>query len=408
MIAISNITIWKHKVGVLLWDELQNLGIFEFDKNFTKFGLDLSPLVMPINELRSNKNVFSFPDLNFEKFYGLPGIFSESLPDGFGNKIIDLWFINENKNQISPINKLGFIGSRGIGALHYENLDCKSVEIASNLKIPELIDFVNSVAYNSTFKYNEQLFQITTVFSGKNPKAIVSYNPKTNNFRSGTINNFDGFEYWLIKLDLEKNDSLKIEFAYHLMAKDCGIETTVSRMFYENGHSHLLSKRFDRDKSHKVHVQSLCGLAHFENSFSKVNSFEHVFEVLRQLKMSYISQEELFRRIVFNLMSRNQNYTSKKISFLIDSSGKWKLAPAYGLSFDLLGNADRMSINQKTENIILDDLLMFAKKLNIKKPKKIIERCNEVLFNWMDYAQLASVNLDKIRKIDRELIVFDL
>ena len=406
MIAISNITIWKHKVGVLFWDEFQNLGIFEFDKNFTKLSIDIAPLIMPIKELSCNKNVLSFPDLNFENFYGLPGILSESLPDGFGNKIINLLFID--KNQISPVSKLNFIGGRGIGALEFENFDYQNAEITSVLEIPELINFVNSTLNNSAVKYNEQLFQITTVFSGKNPKAIVCYNPKTNNFRSGTINNFDGFEYWFIKLDLDKNDSLKIEFAYHLMAKDCGIETTVSKMFHENGHSHLLSKRFDREKSYKVHVQSLCGLAHFESSSSSVNSYEQVFEVLRQLKMSYISQEELFRRIVFNLMSRNHNYTLKKISFLMDSSGKWKLAPACGLCFDLEVNADRMSINQKTANIILEDLLILAKKINIKKPKKIIERCNEVLFNWIDYALLSGVNLDKIRAIDRALIIFDL
>ncbi len=417
MVAIANVKIWSHNIGVILWDEMQQLGIFEFDKNFLKLGLDIFPVLMPLSELNKGKLVFSFPTLSLETFKGLPGLLSDSLPDNFGNLVIEAWLTNKGKEStyFSPVDKLCLIANNGVGALEYEAFEIQKTKISKEIELQELINFVNETLNNKVNSVidNTDFFNMTIVLAGENPKVIVGYNPKTDKFSTNTPEFSEGFESWIIKLDginnFENTDS-KIEYAYYLMALDCGIKMSECKLIEQNNSSHFMTKRFDRLNNQKIHMQTLCGLAHLDYKNTGFYSYEQAFQVLRELKLTYSDSEELYRRMVFNVMSRNQEDHTKNISFLMFPDGKWQLSPAYDLTYsnNLNTNLHQMSINKKTENILLKDLLAVAKSINIKKPRKIIEQCNEILFNWDIYAQKAGLSTNQIRQIERELIIYDL
>ncbi len=430
MVAIANVKLWENNVGVILWDEMRNLGIFEFDKNFSKLGLNLSPVVMPISEFENGKRVFSFSNLNFETFKGLPGLLSDSLPDKFGNQIIDAWLAQQGKNiqDFTPVDRLCYIGKRGMGALEFEPINNVFNENSSKIEIEELVKFAKEVLEErNSFQSNtdsekgySDILQVGSSAGGARAKAVIAYNEKTHEVRSGQIDGLEGFDYWLIKFDGVTNAQLgdpkgygNIEYAYYLMALDCGITMSESKLMQENGRSHFMTKRFDRQKNKKIHMQTLCGLAHFDYNQPRAYSYEQAFQVLRQIKLPYSDSEELYRRMVFNIMSRNQDDHTKNISFLMFPDGKWQLSPAYDITYaynpdNFWLKAHQMSVNGKREDILLEDLLAVAKNIGIKKPKTFIERCNEILFNWDIYAEKAGMQSEQIRQIERELIIYDL
>jgi serine/threonine-protein kinase HipA len=430
MVAIANIKLWNNNVGVILWDEMRNLGIFEFDKGFTKLGLDISPILMPLSDFENGKRVFSFPTLNNETFKGLPGLLSDCLPDKFGNQIIDAWLAQQGKNieDFTPVDRLCYIGKRGMGALEFEPVNNISTENSNKIEIEELVKFAKEVLDERTqFHTNtdsekgySDILQVGSSAGGARAKAIIAYNKKTHEVRSGQIDGLEGFDYWLIKFDGVTNAQLgdpkgygNIEYAYYLMALDCGIEMSESKLMQENGRSHFMTKRFDRQKNQKIHMQTLCGLAHFDYNQPRAYSYEQAFQIMRQMKLPYSDSEELYRRMVFNVMSRNQDDHTKNISFLMFPNGKWQLSPAYDITYaynpeNFWLKAHQMSVNGKREDILLQDLIAVAKNVGIKKPKTIIERCNEILFNWVDYAEKAGIESDQIRQIERELIVYNL
>ena len=430
MVAIANIKLWNNNVGVILWDEMRNLGIFEFDKGFTKLGLDISPILMPLSDFENGKRVFSFPTLNNETFKGLPGLLSDSLPDKFGNQIIDAWLAQQGKNieDFTPVDRLCYIGKRGMGALEFEPINNISTENSNKIEIEELVKFAKEVLDERTqFHTNtdsekgySDILQVGSSAGGARAKAIIAYNEKTHEVRSGQIDGLEGFEYWLIKFDGVTNAQLgdpkgygKIEYAYYLMALDCGIDMSESKLMQENGRSHFMTKRFDRQKNQKIHMQTLCGLAHFDYNQPRAYSYEQAFQIMRQIKLPYSDFEELYRRMVFNVMSRNQDDHTKNISFLMFPDGKWQLSPAYDITYafnpeNFWLKAHQMSVNGKRENILLEDLLAVAKNVGIKKSKTIIERCNEILFNWVDYAEKAGIESEQIRQIERGLIIYNL
>ncbi len=430
MVAIANIKLWNNNVGVVLWDELRNYGIFEFDKNFTKLGLDISPILMPLFDFENGKRVFSFPTLNNETFKGLPGLLSDSLPDKFGNQIIDAWLALQGKNvqDFTPVDRLCYIGKRGMGALEFEPVNNISNENSNKIEIEELVKFAKEVlderadfhtSTNSEKGYSD-ILQVGSSAGGARAKAIIAYNEKTHEVRSGQIDGLEGFDYWLIKFDGVTNAQLgdpkgygKIEYAYYLMALDSGISMSESKLMQENGRSHFMTKRFDRQKNEKIHMQTLCGIAHFDYNQPRAYSYEQAFQIMRLMKLPYVDFEELYRRMVFNVMSKNQDDHTKNISFLMFPDGKWQLSPAYDVTYaynpdNFWLKAHQMSVNGKRENILLDDLLTVAKNITIKKPKLIIERCNKVLLNWSIYAEKAGIELSQIRQIKKELINFNL
>lgn len=413
MNTIASIKIWNYKVGAVLWDESKNVGVFEFDKGFVNSGLDLSPITLPLAEASKGRRVFSFPFLNFETFKGLPGLLADSLPDKFGNQVIDAWLAQQGRTtqSFNPVDRLCYIGKRGMGALEFEPESGQQVIPSNTLEIEALVEFAKEVlAERTSFQTNLQsekgfsdILQVGSSAGGARAKAIIAYNQKTGEVRSGQIDGLNGFDYWLIKFDGVTNHQLgdpkgygNIEYAYYLMATFAGINMMESELKIENQRAHFMTKRFDRQNNQKLHMQTLCGLAHFDYNMPASYSYEQALMVMRQMHLPYSDMEELFRRMIFNVMARNQDDHTKNISFLMNSEGKWSLSPAYDVTFafnpsNFWLKSHQMTINGKKENIDLHDVLTLAKNVNIKKPTRIIEECREAILKWDKFAEKALV-----------------
>jgi serine/threonine-protein kinase HipA len=413
MNTIAAVKIWNHKVGAVLWDESKNVGVFEFDKNFIDSGLDLSPITLPMSEVNKGRRVFSFPFLNFETFKGLPGLLADSLPDKFGNQVIDAWLARQGRaaQSFNPVDRLCYIGKRGMGAIEFEPESGQQKIPSNTLEIEALVEFAKEVlAERASFQTNLQsekgfsdILQVGSSAGGARAKAIIAYNQKTGEVRSGQIDGLEGFDYWLIKFDGVTNHQLgdpkgygNIEYAYYLMATAAGINMMESELKIENQRAHFMTKRFDRVNNQKMHMQTLCGLAHFDYNMPGLYSYEQALMIMRQMQLPYPDMEELVRRMIFNVMARNQDNHTKNISFLMNSDGKWSLSPAYDVTFafnpsNFWLKAHQMTINGKKENIELDDVLTLAKNVNIKKPHLIIDECREAILKWNEFAEKAFI-----------------
>ncbi len=428
--VVASVKIWNHKVGVVLWDARQNIGVFEFDKIFPKLGLDISPIMMPIAAVDKGQKVFSFPSLNPETFKGLPGLLADSLPDKFGNQIIDAWLSQQGKNskEFTSVDRLCYIGKRGMGALEFEPVNSITKENSNTIEIEELVKFAKEVLdERNEFKTNtdsekgfSDILQVGSSAGGARAKAVIAYNETTHEVRSGQIDGLEGFDYWLIKFDGVTNHQLgdpkgygNIEYAYYLMARDAGINMSESKLMTENGRSHFMTKRFDRQNNQKIHMQTLCGIAHFDYNMPRAYSYEQAFQVVRQMKLPYSDSEELYRRMVFNVLSRNQDDHTKNISFLMFPDGKWQLSPAYDITYaynpdNFWLKAHQMSVNGKRENFSLEDLLAVAKNVAINKPLEIIKKVYDVIANWEHYAGIAGIETLQKQQISEQLINLNL
>jgi serine/threonine-protein kinase HipA len=415
MNTIATIKIWDKRVGVILWDESKNVGSFEFDKSFVALDLDISPVHIPVASAKNGRRVFSFPFLNFETFKGLPGFLADSLPDKFGNQMIDAWLAQQGRDlqSFNTVDRLCYIGKRGMGALEFEPESQQQLPPSNKLEIQELVKFASSILDDrNNFHTNlttengySDILLVGSSAGGARAKAIIAYNKITGEVRSGQIDGLEGFDYWLIKFDGVTNRQLgdpkgygNIEYAYHLMAKAAGIEMTECELKKEHNRAHFMTKRFDRVAGEKIHMQTLCGLAHFDYNVPGAYSYEQTFQVIRELRLPYRDSEQLFKRMVLNVMARNQDDHTKNISFLMDTSGIWSLSPAYDVTFaynptNFWLKTHQMSINGKRDNdiITIEDVLTVAKNNSIKKPKQLIDEIRNAVSNWSNYAITSEI-----------------
>jgi len=428
MIKVAKVKLWDNVVGAIAWNENTETATFEYDKSFLKSGLDIAPLTMPLEKAFESKNLFSFPKLNKETYKGLPGLLADSLPDAFGNKIIDSWLAQQGRdpNSFNSIERLCYTGKRGMGALEYEPILSPSDSVSNKIEIDELVKLAGEILSDrktlerNIHKTSDDLLKIIRVGTsagGARAKAIIAYNPITGDVRSGQIDNLENYEYWIIKFDGVTNKELgdpkgygKIEYAYYLMAKDAGINIMDSKILTENNRTHFMTKRFDRIGNTKLHMQTLCAIAHFDYSYSNAYSYEQAFQVMRQLKLPYSQMEELLRRMVFNVIARNQDDHTKNISFLMDKDGNWSLSPAYDITYaydpaNKWMKAHQMSINGKRENINGEDILELAKNMNIKKAANIIDEVIESVSKWKIFANEAGIPNEQIDAIEKTLIM---
>jgi serine/threonine-protein kinase HipA len=368
-----------------------------------------------------NKNVYSFPELNRETYKGLPGLLADSLPDKFGNDLINKWLAEQGRNAdtYNPIERLLYQGRRGIGALEFEPAERFVSNASSKIELQSLVDVarraLSDKAELNTGLQDEDLKQIIKVGTsagGARAKAVIAYNEKTGEIRSGQLNAPEGFTHWLIKLDGVTNQQLgdpehfgQIEYAYYQMATDCGIEMSESRLLSENNRHHFFTRRFDRlENNEKLHTQTLCGLAHFDFNLSGAYSYEQLFQTMRSLRLPYSDAEQMFRRMVFNIAARNQDDHTKNFSFLMNKIGVWKLAPAYDMTFAYNPSGDftahhQLTMNGKQDDFTRQDLLYFAEKMSIKKTNEIIEEVIFSVSNWNKYAKKLDIPPKIIKSI---------
>jgi serine/threonine-protein kinase HipA len=411
------IKIWNEVAGAVLWDERIGCAAFEYDPNFKKLQWELSPLKMPLSDSTS---IFSFPELRkdprsgFDTFKGLPGLLADVLPDKYGNHLIDTWLASKGRSGMNPVEMLCFIGTRGMGALEFEPLVFKEGKRSFQIEIDELVTIAarlladrNSFTTNTKKEKEEavlDILKIGTSAGGARPKAVIAFNESTGEVRSGQTTAPKGFEHWLIKLDGVSNVQFgegtgygRVEMAYYLMALDCGIEMMPSRLLEENNRAHFMTKRFDReDGDVKHHIQTFCALKHFD--FNEVLSFsyEQLFQTMRELKLTYPEAEQMFRRMVFNVMARNCDDHTKNFSFRLKKGGRWELAPAYDVCHAYKPHHQwvsqhALSINSKRTGIEKSDLMIVGKSIQCKHAASIIDEIEAVVFNWKKYAHQTGV-----------------
>ena len=413
MVNYANIGIWGELAGIVSWDEQRRVAFFEYDKKFISKGLELSPLKIPLSE----SVIYSFPELNRETYKGLPGLLADSLPDKFGNTLINKWLAEQGRDSdtYNPIERLLYQGKRGMGALEFEPAERFVSNASSKIELQSLVEVARKALSDKAELHTElqdedlkQIIKVGTSAGGARAKAVIAYNEKTGEIRSGQLGAPEGFTHWLIKLDGVTNQQLgdpehfgQIEYAYYQMTTDCEIEMSESRLLSENNRHHFLTRRFDRmENGEKLHTQTLCGLAHFDFNLPGAYSYEQLFQTMRSLRLPYSDAEQMFRRMVFNIVARNQDDHTKNFSFLMDKNGVWKLAPAYDMTFAYNSAGDftahhQLSISGKRDNFTRQDLLQFAEQMNIKKANEIIEEVIAAVSNWEKYAK----NLDIPYKI---------
>ena len=410
MVDVAKVNMFGMPVGTFRWDERYEVVRFEYDNSFAGRGLEPSPLMMPVREGR----IYSFGDLDKETFKGLPGMLADSLPDTYGRALFDKWLALTGRTSSNPIETLCFLGKRCMGALEFEPAMDIAYDKNAKFEIDSWVNVANeALSQKSSFGVNlnddkktaiAEILRLGTSAGGQRAKAIIAYNKVTGEVRSGQVEAPSGFDYYLIKLDgvsatagfKETGNHGRLEYSFYKLAKACGIEMTECSLIEENGRAHFLTKRFDRENGKKIHMQTLCGIAHFDYRLHCAYSYEQAFNVMRALRLPYSEAQEMFRRMVFNVVVRNQDDHTKNISFLMDESGKWRLSPAYDMGYAYNPNGrwtatHQMSINGKFDEITREDLLVFAQQNNIKEAADIIDETCEVVSHWPEIANDCGV-----------------
>ncbi|MCH5180942.1 MAG: type II toxin-antitoxin system HipA family toxin [Erysipelotrichales bacterium] len=420
------------KIGVISLESSSKVCYFQYDKNFINNDIELSPIMMPLSD-----TMYSFNDSSYETFKGLPGLFDGSLPDKFGSLAFDEWLKMKkiDKDGFNILDWLSFIGDRGMGALEYyptlDNVSSSSKKIMLN----DLVEFANKILNDkekALIKNDEEemenIINACCFAGGARAKAIVAYSKEKNEFKPGYIDAGEGYEYYILKLDgiknnkdkedADKSEFTRIEYAYYLMALDAGINMMECKLYKDGDYYHFMTKRFDRyvkdGKMQKRHMQTLCDMMHYDFNRPRIVSYEEVANLIIKLEKSHKNIEQFYRRMVFNVIARNQDDHLKNMSFVMDDDGNWTLSPAYDVTFSYNPNGfwtkeHQMIINGKTIDITLEDLLCSAKSMGIDESsaKKIIKEVNDVVLNWSKYAKRAYLSDEVIKDREKHFIYFN-
>ena len=427
---IAKVQLWGRTIGAVSLEEGRDVAAFEYDPQFARSGIQLSPLVMPLSG-----QVHQFPELPRTTFHGLPGLLADSLPDKFGNALIDAWLATQGRlpESFSAVERLCYTGTRGMGALEFSPVLGPKPRKASKLQVDGLVRLAGEVLTHrgrlqghlhaaGKAKALRDILTVGTSAGGARAKAVIAWNPQTHEVRSGQIAADDGFEYWLLKFDgvvgnrdKEREDPRgygAVEFAYHLMARAAGITMSECRLLEESGRRHFMTRRFDRlAGGQKLHLQSLCALAHFDFNQPGAYGYEQALLAIRRLELPMASVEEQFRRMVFNVVARNQDDHVKNIAFLMNPSGEWSLAPAFDVTYSYnpagawTGN-HQMTLNGKRDGFTREDFALCARSALMKRGRAatILEEVQAAVVRWPEFAAAAGVPdewRDKIQKTHR-------
>lgn len=421
------VKLWGDTVGAVSWLDDRAYGIFEYHEDFLKKGLDISPIHMSLADALKGEGKFSFPSLNKDTFLGLPGMLSDALPDKFGNSIIDAWLSRNGRDSsnFSPVERLCYMGKRGMGALEFSPAIVDKYDVSVSVEVSELVVLAQEImnerevldvrvggSEHDNADAILDILRVGTSAGGARPKAVIAMDDK-GNVISGQAEVPKEYEYWLLKFDgvtdLELGEPRgygRIEYAYYLMAKAAGINMTQCQLLEENGRAHFMSKRFDRINGKKQHMQSLCGIAHYDFNMAGAYSYEQAFEVMRKLRLSKADATEQYRRMLFNIIARDLDDHTKNISFLMGGNGKWKLSPAYDViySHNPAGqwtSQHQMSVNGKRDHFTKEDLISVGESISLSRPEEIINDVITAVAKWQEYAKDAGLKKETTLDISK-------
>jgi serine/threonine-protein kinase HipA len=427
---IAKVQLWGRTIGAVSLEAGRDVAAFEYDPEFAGSGIQLSPLVMPLSG-----QVHQFPELPRNTFHGLPGLLADSLPDKFGNALIDAWLATQGRTpeNFSAVERLCYTGTRGMGALEFAPVLGPKPRKASKLEVDALVRLAGEVLTHrgrlqghlhaaGKAKALRAILTVGTSAGGARAKAVIAWNPQTHEVRSGQIVAGDGFEHWLLKFDgvagnrdKERDDPTgygAVEFAYHRMARAAGITMSECRLLEENGRRHFMTRRFDRlAGGEKLHLQSLCALAHFDFNQAGAYGYEQALLAIRRLQLPMSAVEEQFRRMVFNVVARNQDDHVKNIAFLMNPLGEWSLAPAFDVTYrynpaGAWTGTHQMTLNGKRDGFTREDFVQCARSALMKRGRvaTILEEVQATVERWPEFAAEAGVPdgwRDKIQKTHR-------
>lgn len=427
MSDVAEVRLWGRTIGAVALAENSDVTTFEYDPAFAQSGIEVAPLVMPLA-----RRVYRFPALSRETFHGLPGILADSLPDKFGHALINAWLARQGRpaNSMNAIERLCYTGSRGMGALEYRPAIGPRATRSRALRVDALVELASQVLANrdrlqasfdedTSERAMADILRVGTSAGGARAKAVIAWNPVSNEVRSGQLDADEGFEHWILKFDgvsgnrdKELNDPMgygAIEYAYYLMATDAGIGMSECRLFEENGRRHFMTRRFDRTREGgKLHMASLCALAHYDYNLPGAYSYEQALQVIRKLDLGPNAVEQQFRRMVFNLLARNHDDHVKNIAFLMDKRGRWRLSPAFDVAFSYNPEGDwtarhQMSVNGKYEGFTLEDLQACARNASMKRGRAytILADVTGSLRKWPEFAERADIPGETVKRLAR-------
>lgn len=433
MTTVAEVRLWGRTIGAVSLAEGEDVAAFEYDAQFAQSGIKIAPLTMPLS-----RRVYRFPELSRQTFLGLPGLLADSLPDKFGNALIDAWLASQGRSpeSFNAVERLCYTGARGMGALEFAPVIGPPARQSTPVEVERLVVLATEVlthrdALDATFggdMTDEEaddrgdalldILRVGTSAGGARAKAVIAWNPATNEVRSGQVDAGEGFEYWLLKFDGVSGNRDKeledpkgyglIEHAYYLMARACGIEMSECRLLREHGRAHFMTRRFDRlPGGEKLHMQSLCALAHYDFNLAGAYSYEQALSAMRQLRLPMQQVEQLYRRMVFNIIACNHDDHVKNIAFLMNKRGEWSLAPAYDMTYaynpDGMWTAShQMTMNGKRGDFTLDDFKACARVASLKRGRAqgILSEVQAVVKRWEEFAAEAGVEERVARKIE--------
>lgn len=423
----ARVILWGRDIGAVSWLDDREIGVFQYVPEFVDSGIEVAPLMMPLREAP-----YEFPALPRDAFKGLPGMLADSLPDRYGNLLINAWLAQQGRTpeSFNPVERLCYTGARGMGAVEFKPALFGRANQSNELEIAELVGLANKILdERSSFegwlcgaddaKVIEDIFRVGTSAGGARAKAILAWNEESGEFRSGQVPNDDKFTYWLMKFDgIEGNKDKEIaypqgygliEYAYYHMAVDAGIEMSVCRLHREGGRAHFMTKRFDRtDEGNKLHMQSLSAMMHFDFNQADAYSYEQALQTIRRIDMSVADVKQQFRRAVFNVIARNHDDHVKNIAYLMNKAGQWRLSPAFDIAYSYNPNGawtsrHQMSVNGKRDGFEINDLLALGKSAAIKpaRARDIIDAVVESVRKWPEFADTAGVDIKTAARIGK-------
>jgi serine/threonine-protein kinase HipA len=412
--SVIEVRAWDQRVGAVARDPRLGYYAFAYAPEWRRTGIELAPLTLPRD---AQQEVFIFPNLPEATFYRLPGAVADALPDAFGNALIDAWMATQGlaKNEITTLDRLAYMGKRGMGALEFKPARGSHRESSAPLEMKSLVEEARKLIEGNLSPDHEahaalaNILRVGTSAGGARAKAVIAWNPGTNMIRSGQFDAAPGFEHWLLKFDgvgrdLELGtgaDYGRIEYAYHLMAKQAGIQMSPCRLLEENGRAHFMTRRFDREtvdgRTLKHHVQTLCAMDHLDFRQRGTHAYAQFFMIVRKLKLADPAMEQAFLRMCFNVMARNCDDHTKNFAFRLKQGQDWELAPAYDVTHAHNPKGEwtyqhLMSVNGRFNDITRDDLLQDADRFGVRRPKDLLSDVRAALANWPACAREASLS----------------